>query len=118
MNTEFSVVNNLANGKISITIGSYSKDKTIFNFTRVLGVRSVFRYHPTRLIEVYGGLMSGYDFAYAKTDNGINTNYEDKGIFAWTSFVGLGFNVLKNFAITTELSVGMASMNVGVAYRF
>lgn len=128
---EVGVVDNLINGNNgSIGVGGYlgytaaKYTYPTFNYgwkynSVIIGARGTFHYQFARNLDTYAGAMLGYNIVSAKTtgDWGTVTGTASGSEFSFTLFVGARYYFTEGFGVFGELGYGVATFNVGVAFR-
>lgn len=123
------------NNKMSIGVGGLvgygGKSSSVASLGKwrysnfLLGARGAWHYTGVKKLDLYAGLMLGYDVASAKftwQDESLKNNYPEPttsaGGFLWSAYVGARYYFTKNFGINAELGYGMAYLNLGIVYKF
>ncbi|MDR0507779.1 MAG: hypothetical protein LBH32_13330 [Dysgonamonadaceae bacterium] len=102
-------------GGMTVGGGSYSFDYTYF----IIGARGYLHYQLVDKLDTYGGLMLGYNIASSKSSGNVGSNVaSSNGGFTWSLFVGGRYYFSDNLAGFLELGYGIASIQLGVAYKF
>jgi hypothetical protein len=119
------VKDNLFDAKSAIGIGGmlgYTSVKIANSFktsTTVVGVRGALHYEFVDKLDVYTGLMLGYNIVswkyYSAYSGGKGSAASDLA-FSW--YLGARYYFKDNLAVFSELGYGAATFNIGLALKF
>jgi hypothetical protein len=90
-----------------------------WNFTYiVIGPRGTYTYPIEENLDIYGGLMLGYNIATVKEVGDVpgNANYSAGG-FAYDFFAGGRYYFKDNMAAMVELGYGVSILRLGVSFK-
>ncbi len=86
----------------------------------IIGARGALHYAFVDNLDVYGGILLGYDIVSSEvTGSAHYTDYEASGSdFVGGGFIGARYYFSNNFGAFAELGYGIASLNLGISYKF
>lgn len=131
---EYAVTSNLFNnGRGGIGLGAYigytgakyrgfNNVDAGWNYNNlILGVRGALHYQFVNRLDTYLGLFLGYDISmtneYGSFPSGA-PSAPTVGGFEFAFYVGARYYMTQRFAIFAEIGYGLATFNLGLAYKF
>ena len=132
---EYAVTGNLFNnGRGVVGLGAYigytgAKYRAFdnldagWNFNNlVLGVRGALHYQFVNRLDTYLGLFLGYNITmtndYGSFPSGLRPSAPAVGGFEFAFYVGARYYLTQRFAVFGEVGYGLATVNLGLAYKF
>lgn len=132
---EYAVTGNLFNnGRGVVGLGAYigytgAKYRAFdnldagWNFNNlILGVRGALHYQFVNRLDTYLGLFLGYNITmtndYGSFPSGLRPSAPAVGGFEFAFYVGARYYLTQRFAVFGEVGYGLATVNLGLAYKF
>lgn len=131
---EYAVTSNLFNnGRGGIGLGAYvgytgAKYRAFNNVDAgwnynnlILGIRGALHYQFVNRLDTYLGLFLGYNISmtneYGAFPSGV-PSAPSVGGFEFAFYVGARYYMTQRFAVFAEIGYGLATFNLGLAYKF
>ena len=94
-----------------------------WNFNNlILGVRGALHYQFVNRLDTYLGLFLGYNITmtndYGSFPSGLRPSAPAVGGFEFAFYVGARYYLTQRFAVFGEVGYGLATVNLGLAYKF
>ncbi|HKK67420.1 MAG TPA: hypothetical protein VJ946_04385 [Bacteroidales bacterium] len=132
---EMGVADELIDGKGVIGVGgyvgysAYKWENTYpgygtygYKYTNlVIGARGAFHYPLVDKLDLYTGIMLGYNIVSSSEFGDVYYGYDystQSSSVAWSYYVGGRYYVSNSFAVMAELGYGIAYLNLGISLKF
>ena len=122
------------NDQMSIGVGGligYGASSDKFEYGKwkysnfLLGARGAWHYTALKKIDLYAGMILGYDVASSKftwTAQSMDSDYDvptaSAGGFLWGAYAGARYYVAPSIGINAEVGYGLSYLNIGISYKF
>lgn len=125
---EYGIVDDIWTDRLNLGVGAivqYAGSRRTFlgyvytNNYLLIGVRGAFHYTFVDNLDVYAGVMTGYNVATAKVTGTVYAdNFRPSNSIMLRPYVGARYYFSDNFGVMGELGGGITYLNVGVTLKF